>query len=51
MIASQASVMSVSRQSRTTRSTMVPTVWMAACTMLAKPLLSASEMVSTSLVK
>ena len=51
MSTSQASVMSVRRQSSTTSSVKVPTVWMSACTALAKLLLSASETVSTSLVK
>ena len=43
--------MSVRRQSSTTSSVKVPTVWMSAWTALAKLLLSASETVSTSLVK
>ena len=51
MMTSQATVMSVRRQSSTKRSTSVPTAWMAAWITLAKLLLRASEIVSTSLVK
>ena len=51
MSASQATVMSVSRQFRMKSTASVPTIWMNAWITLAKLLLSASETVSTSLVK